>query len=152
MPKVARKLTDKKKIDQFCDDFLDAIALLNSKEDARGFFNDLLTHTERIMLAKRFQVAVMLIEGHDYQTIRNSVEVANSTITRVNVWLKTGATSLFKVVQRFLDDVGPYLKKAGASGDRRYIAGDLLTPAIDEGARIIATKLAKRGRKRPVKK
>lgn len=146
MPRVSKKIIDKKRMDEFYTDFWDIVALLETREEAQDFFYDLLTHTERKMLAKRLQVAMMLIEGHDYQTIKENVGVANSTVAKMNNWLNTGATSLIKMIERLRDFREPSSGKVKSGG--KYMAGNLLMPALEEGANLIARQIEKRRRRR----
>lgn len=144
MPKLSQRLLEKKKMDRFLDDFWTVVASLETKEEVDSFFYDLLTHTERQMLAKRLQVAIMLIEGHNYQTINEEVEVATSTITRVNNWLKTGADGLIKAIKNLIDLEKGEKESSTKSGGGRYMAGNLLMPAIDAGIDFAARKLKER--------
>lgn len=142
MAKISRIPIDKKRLNQFYDDFWSAIALLESKQEAKSFLFDLLTHTERKMLAKRLQIAVMLIEGYDYHKIKSYVKVANNTIAKVNNWLSTGAIGLTKIVERLIDLKKNKLEER-VKGKKKYLAGDLLTPAIEDGLKILGHNLRK---------
>ena len=139
---------DKEKADRFYRDFCDAINLLKTSVEVREFFSDFLTRSERIMLSKRFQVMMMLINGHDYESVKEKVEVSNSTVTRVSDWLKAGTASLFKIAKQFEDLRRPkYIKKTTRRRRGGYMAGNLLSPAIEEGASFIAGQIAKRRQK-----
>jgi TrpR-related protein YerC/YecD len=145
MTKVPRKkLDDPKKMTRLYKDLVRAFYLLESEEETRDFLTEILTLTEFKVLAKRFQIALMLIEGHDYQTIREELNVSESTITRMSNWLQSGINTVFKVADKIINPE-KYLPKRRPGG---YIAGDLLTPAIDEGLNYAARKLIKR-RKKP---
>lgn len=141
MTKISRIPVEKKKMDQFYNDFWDAVASLGTREEAKNFLFDLLTHTERRMLAKRFQITVMLLEGQDYQTIKSQIKVSGGTIAKVNNWLNTGATSLIRIAERIAEP-----KKDHREGKQRgkYLAGNLLFPAIEEGVRLASRRLKKR--------
>ena len=147
MPRVSPKQVEKEKLTRFYADFWKAISLLQNKQQVHDFFFDLLTHTERKMLAKRFQVALMLLQGKDYQTIRDEVKVANATVTKVNNWLKTGADELIRVGRELIDE-GKRDEPSPTKKKGRYVAGDLLLPAIEEGARLVSQKI--KGRKRGI--
>jgi TrpR-related protein YerC/YecD len=151
MVKVSRVSINKQRLAQFYDDFWSAIALLETKQEARGFFFDLLTHTERKMLAKRLQVAIMLIEGYDYQKIKSYVRVTDQTIARINNWLNTGAIDLIKIIERLLQLKEKKLVKQIA-GKEKFLAGDLLSPAIKDGLEIIARHLKKKAKIKSVLK
>ena len=148
MPKVSPKIVDREKMDQFYKNFWDVLATISNRREAESFFYDFFTRSERIMLAKRFQVALMLIEGCNYETIRENLGVANSTITRVSYWLKSGGASLFGFVNKVLEDAGPYFKKS--SKTEKYAPGDLLSPAMAEGRKLVASRIVKRQRRKKV--
>lgn len=84
MPKVSRIRLDSKHLGFFINNFWSLITLLENKDQVKSFLKDLLTHTEMKMLAKRIQIAKMLLEGYNYQDIRNYVKVTDSTIARIN--------------------------------------------------------------------
>lgn len=153
MPKVSgKRLLEKKKMDQLLEDLWVVVASLDTKEEAYHFFYDLLTHTERKMLAKRLRIAMMLIVGHDYETIKEEIVVSNTTITRVNNWLKTGAEGLTKAARILIDfkkeSEEPLIERDG----RKYLAGDLLLPAIEVGSKLVARKLRKHKRNKLLRK
>ena len=146
MTRVSRIPINQEAMNVFLDDFWSAVALIESKSEAKGFFFDLLTHTERRMLAKRLQIALMLLEGEDYQAIRDILKVSDNTIAKINNWLNTGASGLIKISKRLLEIREKKLEKTGQPRKRR-LAGDLAAPAIEFGAGEAARQL-KRWRKK----
>jgi len=104
MTKLSRWPIEKEKMSLFLDDFWTAVASLKSKTEARMFFNQFLTHTERKMFAKRFQIAMMLVLGYDYKSIRNRLGVSGATIAKINNWLEENREVLVtvaKIIIRF---------------------------------------------------
>ena len=75
---------------KFINNFWVVITLLQGKDEVKEFLKDLLTHTEMQMLSKRLQIAKMLFEGHNYETIKNYVKVTDQTIARINNLLMEG--------------------------------------------------------------
>lgn len=65
-------------------------AIINStnKEEVESLLEDLLTPTEKIMLAKRLAIAVLLTKGYPYETIREIIHVSTPTIAMVSLSLK----------------------------------------------------------------
>ena len=82
--------------------FWETIATLNNSVKAEEFFNDLLTPTEKIMLSKRLAIAVMLIRGYDYSTIRSTLKVSPSTVGSISLWLKYSGRGYRKTVEKLL--------------------------------------------------
>lgn len=74
---------------RFINNLWSAFALLENKEEAREFLKDILSHTETKMLAKRLQIAKMLLEGRSYQAIKTYTGVQNSTVAKINNILNT---------------------------------------------------------------
>lgn len=94
MTKVSRFKIDPKHLGFFINNFWAIITLLENKEQVKSFLKDLLTHTEMKMLAKRIQIAKMLLEGYDYRSIKNYVRVTDQTIARISNLLEEGTGGL----------------------------------------------------------
>lgn len=84
MTKLSRLPVEPEKMGTYVNDLWSSFTLLENKEEVRGFLRELLTHTEMKMLAKRLQIAVLLLMGTPYNTIREVVRVQNSTIAKIS--------------------------------------------------------------------
>lgn len=82
--------------------FWETISNLKESSKAEEFFNDLLSPTEKIMLSKRLAIAVMLMKGYDYSTIRSTLKVSPGTIGSVSAWLKYSGTGYRRVFDKLL--------------------------------------------------
>lgn len=71
------------------NEFWLVVARLKSAPDAKLFFSDLLTHTERKMLAKRLHIAKMLLEKESYNVIKKKLNVTSTTIAKISNWLNS---------------------------------------------------------------
>jgi len=67
---------------------LKVIAEPYNKRAAKELLEDLLTPTEKIMLAKRLGIGVLLVKGYSYGTIQEILRVSKSTIADVNTSLR----------------------------------------------------------------
>ena len=72
------------------DDLYNAILQLNSVEECRRFFRDLLTEYEIKEFVERWKAAQMLAEGIPYTQIEAETGLSTRTIARVGRWLKKG--------------------------------------------------------------
>ncbi len=70
--------------------FFDAVLSLKTAEECQAFFLDVCTIKELQDLTQRFQVAVLLNEGKNYQEISRETSVSSATISRVNRCLLYG--------------------------------------------------------------
>lgn len=64
------------------------LAKIRDPQTASHFFSDLLTSTEKVMIAKRFTIAVLLIRGKTHVDIKDTLNVSFSTIGSVASWVK----------------------------------------------------------------
>jgi TrpR-related protein YerC/YecD len=82
------------------DDLYAAINRLESLEECRKFFRDLLTETEIREFAERWKVARMLWRGVPYTTIEMETGLSSRTIARVHKWLKQGKGGYMMMLRR----------------------------------------------------
>lgn len=77
-----------------------SLTSLPSKTEAERFFTDLLSPTEKMMVAKRLGIALMLSKKKTYSSIVETLKVSTTTITMVNHWLKGGNGGYEQIVNR----------------------------------------------------
>jgi TrpR-related protein YerC/YecD len=75
---------------ELLDELYNMISILDSKEEVKNFFRDLLTPSESLMLARRIAIARMLIEGATYDEIKKKLSVGYDNIKSVYRWLYDG--------------------------------------------------------------
>lgn len=63
---------------------------LSKKEEVDTFLHDFLSKTERLMLAKRLAISLMLQKGYSYTEIRATLKVSPSTIYKIQQNLENG--------------------------------------------------------------
>jgi len=78
--------------------FWSSISQLRTAFAVSGFFSDLLTKTEEIMLAKRFAVALMLYQGKKPIEIAGGIHVSYSTIRGISSWLDRATPQTLKLL------------------------------------------------------
>lgn len=93
--------------------FFGTIVDLKNSEDVSSFLEDFLTPTEKMMLAKRLAVAVMLSKNYDYRDIRKTLRVSFPMIASVNLWLKYKGRGYRKVIEQILrkEKIGEFWQK-----------------------------------------
>lgn len=82
------------------EEFYKAATLIEDYEEAKLFFKDLLTPKETAMLARRLQVAALLIEGCPYEEIIDLLKVGKTTIANVQKWLTLGGEGYRLILKR----------------------------------------------------
>ena len=82
------------------DELAQAMLTLKNVEEARNFFEDILTVGEMQAIAQRLAVARMLRQGTTYQDIAENTGASTATISRVNRALTYGAGGYLCVLKR----------------------------------------------------
>ena len=82
------------------DRLFEAILSLESVEECYGFFEDVCTINEVQDMAQRFDVAVLLDEGRNYQSISKEVNVSTATISRVSRCLNYGSGGYRRALEK----------------------------------------------------
>lgn len=104
MPQVSKKVLSKDVEERMFKLFFDAFARISKPTDVAEFLQDLLGPVEKIMLAKRLAIALLLRRGYDYGSIKQTLRVSNETISRVNIALVHSGKGYKMVVDRILAD------------------------------------------------
>ena len=89
MAQVSRRFVNpsvQKKIQEL---FLDCIARCRDQKTTAAFIDALLTDTEKIMIAKRVAIALMLLKGRITEEIQDTLKVSGQTVWTVGGWLRT---------------------------------------------------------------
>ncbi|MEX0587197.1 MAG: Trp family transcriptional regulator [Patescibacteria group bacterium] len=71
--------------------FWESLTGLKKPKEVEEFYLDLLTYTEKIVLAKRLAIAMLLVRGLGYDEIKEILKVSDPTITRVRNQLRSGS-------------------------------------------------------------
>ncbi|OGE81804.1 MAG: hypothetical protein A3H72_01805 [Candidatus Doudnabacteria bacterium RIFCSPLOWO2_02_FULL_48_8] len=77
-----------------------AVASLHNPVEVAQFLKDLLSEPESFMLARRLQIADLLMQGLTYEQIRKKIKVAYATIAKVQTWLQVYGEGYRTVIQR----------------------------------------------------
>jgi uncharacterized protein YerC len=87
MSQVSKRTLSKNVEKKMYSIFFNTLARLSNPLDIQDFILDLLGPAEQIMLAKRLAIAVLLVKGYQYGTIKDILKVSQETIARVNMML-----------------------------------------------------------------
>src|SRR3989339_445794 len=88
MPKVKSYSIDPREKRIIISDLFEIIVNLRNKEETLEFLIGLLTPSEILMIARRIQIARMLLEEDNYEVIRKKLKVSHQTINKVEHWLR----------------------------------------------------------------
>lgn len=84
------------------DVFLDSISMVRAKHDVEKLIDDLLSPTEKTMLAKRLSIALLLLKQYDQRLISKLLRVGLGTVSKVNRNLQNGRGGYFMVTSAII--------------------------------------------------
>jgi len=93
------KLSKKEQQELFIN-FSFALSSVKDPVEAANLIKDLLSEQEAIMLARRLQIADLLIQGLKYREIKKIMKVTDPTIARVQTWLRLYGEGYRTIVER----------------------------------------------------
>ena len=98
MAQISKYPVHKKVEERMFEVLRETISHLKSSEDIEDFLHDFLSPVERIMLAKRLSIAVLLHKGYRYESIVGILRVTPPTIATVSLLLKYSGKGYKKAV------------------------------------------------------
>lgn len=101
MSRVNPRAVDSKDKMKYLDLLWTSIAQLETRDETKQFFKDLLSESEAIMLARRIEVAKRLLDGESYEKIVADLHVGMETVSKVQRWLVSGFGGYEKAVNGF---------------------------------------------------
>lgn len=102
MSQISKRWISKEVEDRIFEVFWESLASCSTKQTVSDFLEDLLTPTEKIVLAKRVSIALLLLKGYDYKSINNLLKVSDPTIWIVKLWLKTKGKGYHLVLEKII--------------------------------------------------
>lgn len=103
MTRVSKNRLQKNNEERIKRLFVETFAELNNKTEMAEFLNDFLTPTEKVMLAKRLAVAVLLLKKYSYISICKILKVSMGTVNNVNLWITHQPGGFKKQVEKILE-------------------------------------------------
>ena len=93
------------------------LADLRKPDEVKKFFNDVLSETEQIVLAKRLGIAWYLTKNKSYESIRQDLKVSSATIATIQGWLEKDGAGLKLAIKAIEADewAGEMAAKVSAS-------------------------------------
>ena len=117
MPHVSSKKIKKEILNKLYNEFGKAFEKSAHKLQASLFLNDLLTKTEKIMLAKRFAVIYLLSQEVPVSYIAESLSMSYSTIFKMSLKYDIGKySSLLRSIEKEKKDLWKILEKTLRAG------------------------------------
>lgn len=98
--RLAKNRLRKEKRQELLVSLCEAISIVRNSKEAANILTDLLSPKELEMIAKRLQIAKLLLDGRTYNQIQSDLRVGRGTVSRVNIWLSTSGEGFRLVSHR----------------------------------------------------
>lgn len=100
---------------------------LKGKEEIKLFFKDMLTHSELVMLKRRWHIASLLFDGIDIRTVAMMTHTSTNTVSRVKKILEEGLGGLSLALQHAKGkqkvEKEKYLDSKRPKGGSKFVKG-----------------------------
>lgn len=124
--------------EQIYELLLKVISDSRSNDESKELLDDLLTPTEKIVLAKRLAIALLLMKKYTYENIKKILRVSQPTIALVNITLRYKGRGykqftdkilreekIRKIWEKIEDSVLSTMSHGKGSGPWRYLKQEL---------------------------
>ena len=130
MPHVSKNKLNPDALYKISEKLFRAVGHLKNEKEVAQFFSDLLTKTERIMLAKRLAIVIMLEAGYPFRVISRALKVSEATISTMKDRFDRGGDGYKLALSRlekekFWKDFFRLIEK--------IVAPDFLPPIVGKG-------------------
>jgi uncharacterized protein YerC len=122
MTQISRYPLQKQVEERVYEVLMESVAAANNSVSVNCLLEDLLSPTERLMIAKRISIALLLIKKYDQRTISKWLKVSLATVSKVSLVLQKGKggyqtiigsllnkEELNKFIQRIDDAIADFL-------------------------------------------
>ena len=82
--------------------FLDSIGMVTTRDHVQKLIDDLFSPTERVMIAKRLSIALLLLKKYDQRTVAKLLKVSLGTVNKVSLLLQKGSGGFEIVINAIL--------------------------------------------------
>src|SRR3989344_2165753 len=104
MPKVSQNPLSSEMRQEITSAFIRTLTKIDDDHLLKRFLDDLLTPTEKLMLAKRLMVAVLLQRGYSYGAVCRVLKMSKTTVHLIQRDLVKSGDGYRKVFDRFFKE------------------------------------------------
>lgn len=124
MARISRFQLDDGTLDKLFNLFFTVVGKKNSFSEFKDIITDILSFTERVMIAKRIAIIYLLIKNIDHMSISETLKVSPSTVAKFHLIMEksTGVVPIFKrlikteKIGEFLEEIYLTLRGPGTAG------------------------------------
>ena len=100
MPHVSKNELDKKTLGKIFGKLIAILSRAQNERKLSSILDELLTETEKVMLAKRLAIVLMLSGSTPQHRISEALKVSPSTVTRLSLAIEIGKYDLIRNISK----------------------------------------------------
>lgn len=104
MPQISRRFLDKKVEEKIKSLLPRCVSECRDIKVAGDFVDDLLTKTEKVMIAKRIAIALMILKKSSVSQIEETLKVSRGTIYTVAAWLSVKGVGYRSLLEKIIKE------------------------------------------------
>ena len=102
MTRISKKFIKEEIILKLYRLFFEVFSRSDDQQSFLSLINDILSPTEKIMIAKRLGMIYLLIKGVDYRTIADTLKVSTATVLFYSVVFKEKKAQITNLIEQML--------------------------------------------------
>lgn len=102
MPRISRSRLQQKSLEEITEHFSYLISSLTKSDEIENFFSGFLTKEEKIMLAKRLVLFMMLKKAYSPQEIQATLHLSYETVRTYRDHLDLKSSAFHKTIDRLI--------------------------------------------------
>lgn len=102
MTQISKRVLEKDIEQRMFEIFLDTVAMVQTRSQVQKLLDDWVSPTEKIMLAKRLSIAMLLAKSYEQRSIAKVLRVGLETVNKVSKALQNGSGGYDMVISEFL--------------------------------------------------
>ena len=102
MSQVSKRILTKDIEQRLFQNFWQIFADIKNPKDVQTFLEDLLSPTEKVMLAKRMAIAILFSRGYDHRAISSMLKVSTTTVSKIALFFKIKSPGFQLLIRKYL--------------------------------------------------
>ena len=102
MSQVSKRMLSPDIQERLFQNFWEMFADIKTAKQIKSFFEDFLSPTEKIMLAKRMTIAILFSQGYDHRAISSMLKVSTTTVNNVAKYLQAKTPGYQLLIKKYL--------------------------------------------------
>ncbi|MBI4037957.1 hypothetical protein HY382_02850 [Candidatus Curtissbacteria bacterium] len=101
MSQISKKILPKSVEVRLLENLWETFGSISNKNEAKIFLFDFLSKTEKVMLAKRLAIAILLKKNYDFRSISDLLKVSTTTVNTIYKLISLNSESYKMLISKY---------------------------------------------------